>query len=305
MKNRLNTSLMSLAVISLLAFSGCGQDDTTDYCPTGTLSNAVSDATIAGQRAALAANFDTNTSAYSQSPRDIDMPIGDHNTSVSAAPSRFLNLCDIHFHKNAEHRGGAFSKYAGNGNGEGYGSGYKYRGTLTDAELTTYDISDTHNPLHAGDTIEVHYVYSNSPVATLGHGLGTCLNSDGSAPVLRVEARVFVLTNDGNGLDFTTLNNITATGFVNNGNQVEVINSGNYFNLLNHVQYQGSTTGPDYNEVVSPYSVTWDVSPEVGKLNISTVDTWLQSNDFNETHAHGVRNLVINPHLLSQIGGNG
>jgi len=39
-----------------------------------------------------------------------------------------MNLCDIHFHKNAEHKGGEFTTYAGHGDGHGYLSGFKYNG---------------------------------------------------------------------------------------------------------------------------------------------------------------------------------
>ena len=67
------------------------------------------------------------------------------------------------------------------------------------------------------------------------------------------------------------------------------------------VQYTGSTTGPGYNEKASPLQVSWSVRPEVAKVNFRTVGDWLKSNVFDETHAHGVRNLVINPDLLSAI----
>ncbi|MCP5079377.1 MAG: hypothetical protein GY951_15140, partial [Psychromonas sp.] len=61
----------------------------------------------------------------------------------------------------------------------------------------------------------------------------------------------------------------------------------------------GSTTGPGYNEKASPYQVTWSVRPNVAKVSIESVGKWLEGNLFNEDHAHGVRNLVTNPDLLS------
>ncbi|MCP4934847.1 MAG: hypothetical protein GY927_11740, partial [bacterium] len=67
------------------------------------------------------------------------------------------------------------------------------------------------------------------------------------------------------------------------------------------VQYEGSTTGPGYNEKGSPFQVSWSVRPKVAKVNIWTVDEWLKNNIFDEDHAHGVRNLVINPNLLSYL----
>ena len=67
------------------------------------------------------------------------------------------------------------------------------------------------------------------------------------------------------------------------------------------VVYAGSTTGPGYNEKGSPFQVTWSVRPKVAKVNIASVGKWCEGNVFNEDHAHGVRNLVQNPDLLSAI----
>ena len=67
------------------------------------------------------------------------------------------------------------------------------------------------------------------------------------------------------------------------------------------VTYEGSTTGPGYNEKGSPLQVSWSVRPEVMKVSISSVAAWLNNNRFDETAAHGVRNLVTNASLLSPI----
>ncbi len=67
------------------------------------------------------------------------------------------------------------------------------------------------------------------------------------------------------------------------------------------MQYAGSTTGPGYNEKGSPFQVTWRVRPNVEKVSIGTVGKWLKRNEFKEDHAHGVRNLVTHPSLLSNI----
>ena len=65
--------------------------------------------------------------------------------------------------------------------------------------------------------------------------------------------------------------------------------------------YAGSTTGSSYNEQGSPFQVTWNVRPRVLKVDIASVDRWLKDNPFEETAAHGVRNLVQNQMLLSPI----
>jgi len=67
------------------------------------------------------------------------------------------------------------------------------------------------------------------------------------------------------------------------------------------IQYAGSTTGPGYNETGSPFQVTWSVRPHVAKVNIETVGEWCKKNNFDEDHGHGVRNLVQNKDLLSEI----
>jgi len=47
--------------------------------------------------------------------------------------------------------------------------------------------------------------------------------------------------------------------------------------------------------------VSWSVRPQVAKVNIKTVGAWFEKNVFDEDHAHGVRNLVMNEALLSPI----
>ena len=138
----------------------------------------VSDQVIAKQRDLLEKN--TQGKGFGpQSPRDIDAIMGSNSRAFNAAPAYTkMNLCNIHFHKNAEHKGGEFTKYAGNGDGHGYSSGYKYSGQLTKAELTQLDQkvgASAHGSLFPGDTIEVHYVHSTAQVNP-GPTLGACLS---------------------------------------------------------------------------------------------------------------------------------
>jgi hypothetical protein len=113
-------------------------------------------------------------------------------------------------------------------------------------------------------------------------------------PQLRVEAQVMVLVNDVSALDF---HDLTEIGLVENYHQALNIPD----NTGTPVQYVGSTTGPAYNEEGSPLQVSWSVRPEIAKVDINTVGDWCESNPFDESQAHGVRNLVINPLLLSEI----
>lgn len=257
---------------------------------------AVSDKVISEQRAKLAENT-KGKGVGPQSPRDIDAVAGSNPRSFGDAPaSKEMNLCNIHFHKNAEHKGGEFTRYAGNGDGHGFQSGYTYSGKLTASELqwTASDVCPSkHGGLSAGNTIEVHYVYSTAKINP-GPTLGSCLSDVINNPQLRVEAQVYVLVNDSSALDFGRL---TKHRKMNGLHQA--INIPN--NTGTPIQYAGSTTGPGYNENGSPFQVTWSVRPSIAKVNVESVGKWCQGNVFNEDHAHGVRNLVTNPDLISEI----
>lgn len=281
----MNKKVLFISVISIASsFSVVAQDLT------------VSDAVIAEQRE----NLEKNTAGKGfgpQAPRNIDSFAGSNTVLFSTAPpSTEMNLCNIHFHKNAEHRGGEFTDYAGNGDGEGYRSGYKYSGSLSRSEMAPleHDVcSSEHSGLQAGDTIEVHYVYSSAPIMP-GPTLGACLSEAVNNPQLRVEAQVYVLVNDADALDFNAL---AAYGERNGFQQALNIPD----NTGRPIQYSGSTTGPGYNEKGSPFQVSWSVRPKVAKVSIDSVGEWCEGNVFDEDHAHGVRNLVTNPKLISEI----
>jgi len=276
-----------LSVVSALAISGVVVANTI---------KSVDDDIISAQRDMLAKS--TNGLGFGpQSPRDIDSAMGNNSRSFETAPAYTeMNLCNIHFHESAEHRGGEFTKYAGNGNGKGTGTGFLYTGELTAGELqpTGREIgASKYGVLEPGDTVEVHYVHTTAQV-TPGPTLGACLSDSIKNPQLRVETQVYVLVNDSAAADFMALN--------------EVGERNGYHQALNipadtgtPVQYSGSTTGPSYNEAGSPFQVSWSVRPKVMKVSIDSVETWLSDNIFDEKGAHGVRNLVTNPALLSNI----
>ncbi|MBD1582851.1 delta-class carbonic anhydrase [Pseudoalteromonas sp. S16_S37] len=229
-----------------------------------------------------------------QSPRDIDSEKGHNPIIFSKAPKRsVLNLCNIHFHKNAEHRGGEFTKPVKAGSSQ---AGFLYSGQLSEYERQPLEQAICQNNddgLNSGDTIELHYVYTTAPVQP-GATLGACLSEHIKNPQLRVEAQVMVLTNDGYGENFNTLSEFA---------QVD-----GYYQAVNlptktgtPVEYTGSTTGPSYNDKSSPFKVTWSVRPKVLKTDINSVAKWCKQNPFNETAAHGVRDLVTAPEHLSPM----
>ena len=232
-----------------------------------------------------------------QTPRDIDNLAGENKRLFSIAPSyEEMNLCNIHFHNNAEHKAKAFSVYAGEGD-HGHGGGYRCNmsESLSDAELKPMAGKNFCKGVKPGDTIEVHWVHSSCDI-TPGKGLGSCLSNSCGNPDLRVETQVFTVVNDANALNF---NDMAYKGNVVNGlHQAKSLP----MNTGKPVEFLGSTTGPKYTEqTCSPLQVTWSVRPQCAKVDISSLSEWCKDNVFEEDHAHGVRKLVTNPKLLSEI----
>lgn len=243
---------------------------------------------VAAQNATLTKN--TEGKGYGpQSPRDLNAKGGSNPRVFAAAPAASkMNLCNIHLHKDAEHKGGEFTAQSD--------AGFKYRGKLTPAEATPLSAEvcpGEHGGLQVGDTIELHYVHSTAPV-TPGPTLNACLSEVDSNPQLRVEAQVMVLVNDAKAADFAELAKI---GEINGYQQAVHIPR----HTGKPIQYAGSTTGPTYNEKGSPLQVSWSVRPKVLKVNAESVGAWCKANVFKEDHAHGVRNLITDDKLLAPM----
>ncbi|BDX08308.1 delta-class carbonic anhydrase [Planctobacterium marinum] len=279
------TSKLSIGAAIVLACS-----------PLASLQANVADSVVEKQRAALEKNT-AGKGFGPQSPRDIEQAYGVNKRHFAFAPNRSqMNLCNIHFHKNAEHKGGEFTTYAGNGDGKGSDTGFLYNGKLTEAQMKPVSgkvCAAKGDSLQSGDTLEVHFVYSSAQV-TPGPTLGSCLADTTINPGLRVEGQVIVLANDKNALDFKEVAEVRE---INGYHQAPNIPS----NTGVPIEYLGSTTGPAYNEEGSPIQVSWSVRPEVAVVDINSVKDWCDDNVFKEDWAHGVRNLVTNPNLLSPI----
>ena len=233
-----------------------------------------------------------------QTPRDIDSKGGENKRVFSFAPGyKDMNLCNIHFHVNAEHKAKDFSIYAGEGE-HGHGGGYQCNDTknLTKKELTPVDGKGGGcEGVKPGDTIEVHWVHSSCDV-TPGKGLESCLSASCGNPDLRVETQVFLVVNDPDALNFADM--AYGGNVVNGLHQAKSLPT----NTGTPVEFLGSTTGPKYTqETCSPLQVTWSVRPQCAKIDINSLNAWCKDNVFEEDHAHGVRQLVTDPKLLSEI----
>lgn len=230
-----------------------------------------------------------------QTPRDITLTEGANPRVFNLAPpAAEMNLCNIHTHTNAEHKGPGFLVAAG----KGEHGGWKCNET---SELTASELADPfngHGPLGGvkpGDTIEVHWVYSTCDVAP-GEGLGSCMSASCANPQLRVEAQVFLVVNDPYATDFRTYD---YHGKVLNGlHQPDTLPT----YTGEPVVFAGSTTGPKYTQqTCSPLQVTWSVRPSCARVDITSLHAWAEENKFNETHSHGVRQIVTDPALLAPI----
>lgn len=228
-----------------------------------------------------------------QTPRDISAKAGANPQVYAHAPaSTAMNLCNIHFHTNAEHKGPGFSIFAGKGE---FG-GYQCNGSadLTAAELAK-PAKNACKGIKPGDTIEVHWVHSSCNVKP-GKGLGSCLSKACANPQLRVEAQTFLVVNDPKAADFGSF--AYGGNVVNGVHQPKALPKG----TGSPVVFAGSTTGPSYTQAkCSPFQVTWSVRPACQKVHIGTLSKWCEGNVFKENHAHGVRQLVTAPELLAKI----
>ena len=227
-----------------------------------------------------------------QTPRDISSAFGLNPESFPLAPpANEMNLCNIHTHTNAEHKGPGFGVFVSDADDGGYAC--NETAELSAAELAP--AQGAYKGVKPGDTIEVHWVHTSCNAAP-GEGLGACVPDGCGNPLLRVEAQVFLVVNDPGALDFT------AMGYAGPGDglhQAKMIPA----TTGEPVLFRGSTTGPSYDQSnCSPVRVTWNVRPRCARLDISSLHRWAaQGNVFNETKSHGVRQLVTIPELLSPI----
>ncbi len=230
-----------------------------------------------------------------QSPRDISNDAGTNPISFPVATdTRQMNLCDIHSHTLAEHKGPDFSVLAADDGMVGYRC--NQTDELSEAELTQPDGTVSYGGAKPGDTIEVHWVFTTCDVAP-GPTLNSCFSDSCANPALRVESQVFLVVNDDKAADFAMF---AYDGNIANGfhQPMALPSAGDAA-----VMYRGSTTGPDFTQkICSPMQVTWNVRPDCKKVSYSSLQDWAaKGNAFEEVQSHGVRQLVTAPELLSQI----
>lgn len=269
--------------------SACGSD-----APPATTESAAAPAPMADTTEA-AESPELCLDAGPQTPRDISSTMGLNTVEFPIAPpASEMNLCNIHTHTNAEHKGPGFSVFVDATDSGGYAC--NETADLTEAELAA--APGAYEGVEPGQTIEVHWVHTSCPTAEPGATLGACLPEGCSDPQVRVEAQVFLVVNDPEALDFMDM--AYQGNQVNGFHQAKLIPS----NTGEPVLFRGSTTGPSYTQQqCSPFQVTWSVRPSCARLDINSLHRWAESgNVFEETKSHGVRQLVTAPELLAPIG---
>lgn len=219
-----------------------------------------------------------------QSPRDVDQSAGSNPVVFGVAPPpEEMRLCDVHFHKYAEHKSAAYSLPAGDEGEYGWACNQSPPAANGDGHHDEAEESAESGcgGIAPGDTVEVHNVFTSCLVEP-APGLGSCFSRECTNPSLRVEARVWYL-GEGDGRDDIDLNEL--------------------WGAIDPVEYLGSTTGHAYdNEATcSPFQVTWNVSRRCEQLDIAVLDSWCDDNPFGEKKAHGARQLVRKPEQLAAI----
>ena len=239
-----------------------------------------------------------------QAPRDITAPVPGTNKApiknVDAGGE--MSLCNIHFHRNAEHRVFSTDTIAVEAANPGFVCrklGAAAPKAPAHGQAHPAPVGASGGSGHAdcdsvavGDTIEVHWVFTscNSPDKPTLEKLGNCTQC--KDPVLRVHAKVFLVADDKDkdGKDFAEFSEV-AGAFKPRALPLE----------KGSVEYLGSTTGGSYNnaENCSPVTANWIVQRECSPLKLGSLKSWCSKNIYNEKAVHDVRPLVIAPALLS------
>ena len=130
----------------------------------GTLSACTTESTVLKETIPLEnkpATVELCTDFGPQTPRDISNSTGLNVADFAMAPAyNEMNLCNIHTHTNAEHKGPGFSTFINNSENGGYAC--NDTSILTETELfDPYQGKGAFKGAKPGDTIEVHWVHTS------------------------------------------------------------------------------------------------------------------------------------------------
>jgi len=199
--------------------------------------------------------------------------------------SNQLYVTNVHFHLGAEHKSDFYNiPNASDAYDQGRSEDKIRPGFMCDTSSFTSDQLKEYTFQHCEDvevgrTYEVHYVSSSAGTKDGGlkDGLGVAAAGRGLAnPMIVVKAMVYLVVDDEAFYQDDLLSNFDTDGAL---------------------MYAGSTTGPSYNnEVCSPYTITWHVSPKCTTVSASAFDKLCQdmvsNGEVKDVAPHASRLLV-------------
>ena len=280
----MRSAILSVILLTPLA-AGCGGDPAPEA--GGSDPAAASDPAPAAEEALC---LDMGP----QTPRDIADPAGLNTEMFPLAPAASeLNLCNLHTHTNAEHKGPGFSVFVSDAEDGGYAC--NETADLTPAELEPAEgaYGGVNPGRHDRGPLGPHLVRR-------GSGRRARLVRPREPARARSSAWRRRYSSSSTIRKRSTSRRWSYGGNMAGGlHQAMMIPS----TTGEPVLFRGSTTGPSYDQsTCSPVRVTWNVRPQCAKLDIGSLHRWAASgNVFEETHSHGVRQLVTAPELLAPI----
>jgi hypothetical protein len=199
-----------------------------------------------------------------QSPRDLAVAGGTNELPVPGDGTRPPRLCNVHFHRPAEHTGiGACP-------------------AVEDAAAIGVCAGGGAVPVRPGEEIEFHWVYTSCPrPAEPRPGLGNCVCDE---PVLMVFGQKYVVSGE-------------AAAGVDTALTEPAADLARYGGSTTGPSYGSGR--PDDPKECSPARVQWAVARQCRALALSTLGTWCGTNDWREDHAHGARPVIAREDWLS------
>lgn len=205
-----------------------------------------------------------STTCGPQSPRDISVAGGTNKLPVPGDGTRPPRLCNVHFHRPAEHAGiGACP-------------------AVEEAAVVGVCDGQGAEPVRPGDEIEFHWVYTSCPPFDPPKpGLDNCLCDD---PVLIAFGQKYVVTGG------------AAAGVDTEVREPES-DFARYGGSTTGPKY--SSGRPGDRRPCSSARVQWQVARQCSALTLSALGAWCASNEWGEDHADEARDLITREDWLS------
>lgn len=199
-----------------------------------------------------------------QSPRDLSVAGGTNKLPVPGDGTRPPHLCNVHFHRPAEH------------------TGIDACPAVEEAPVVGVCPAPGTEPVRPGEEIELHWVYTSCELPDPPKpGLDNCVCDE---PVLMVIGQKYVVAGEA-GAGVATEVREPDGDFARYGGSTTGPSYG--------------SGDPGDSKECSPARVQWAVARQCRALSLSALGAWCASNEWREDHAHGARELVTREDWLS------